>query len=164
MYDFDQIGSLPPHTQAVLVAHPSLVPRIYSDVPRGWDRPVSELLLKLRELQDQALAHGLTLQVAQFKEKQGGLRVYLDFLMLEGRTGFEREQMRDMDAQELHTYRQNHRADHPQAEAFIRSAREMVDAAARHVDALCGRCGQPGELVTKGWHQVLCPACRKPCG
>jgi hypothetical protein len=159
MEELDSIGGMPPLTQAVLKAHLSLTPRVFSDVPSGWDQPVSELMLKIVELQQRAPEVGMSVKVAQFKEKFGGLRVYLEFLMNPGRTEYERLLIAEMDDDERRQYLRDHCPDSAEANAFIKSARELIDETANLVDTMCCVCGKPGELIRKGWHQVLCPEC-----
>ena len=134
-----------PATLAALEANPNLGPRIFSDVPAGWDAEVAHALLALARLSAET---GVEIVVAQFKSKFGGLRMYVD--VAEDSVG-PLEYARSTPLSTSFRPSAKHGSVRERAMA-------IVDAAAARCAKRCERCGADAELVNKrGWLVTACP-------
>lgn len=134
-----------PATRAALEAHPTMWPRIFSDVPTGWDTEVAEALTELARLSAET---GVEIAVAQIKSKLAGLRIYLE--VAEDSVG----PLEEAGSTPLST--------HFRSSANPGSVRErahaIVDAAAARCATRCERCGADAVMVNKGgWLVIACP-------
>jgi hypothetical protein len=121
-----------PATRAVLEAHPVMWPRIFSDVPTGWDAEVAQALRVLVQLSADT---GVSILVAQIKSKFAGLRIHLDIDEVSiGR--FEEEVSTPMNARLRAS---------AQLDSVRQRARAVVSAAVARCATRFERCGEgPG--------------------
>lgn len=130
---------------AFFETHPNwaVVDNVY--VPAGWDAVVAEALESLWRLQQDS---GVSMRIAQIKEKLGGLRIYVH--IDEPSAGaFE-----VVDERPSHT-----RLRSSATPGSVRQAvHAIVDAAAARCESICETCGATGELINRqGYLCVACP-------
>lgn len=139
-----------PATRAALQAHPSMWPRIFSDVPAGWDTEVAQALTELAQLSAET---GVEITVAQIKSKLAGLRIYLEVtedsvgpLEVAGSTPFS-----------------THIRSSAKPGSVRDRARAIVDARAARCATRCERCGADAVMVNRqGWLTIACPIHARP--
>ena len=134
-----------PATRAALEAHPTMWPRIFSDVSKGWDVEVAQALTELARLSAET---GVEIAVVQIKSKLAELRIYLD--VAEDSVG----PLEEAGSTPLST--------HFRSSAKPGSVRErahaIADAAAARCATRCERCGADAVMVNKGgWLVIACP-------
>jgi hypothetical protein len=133
-----------PRVSAFFSAHPDRVPRVPSFVPAGWDDPVADALDALLEIEHSS---GVSLRIAQIKEKFGGLRIYVD--------------VDERSAGAFEVVKSTPMSTHFRNAAAPGSVRErvhaIVDAAAERAQACCIRCGAPATRQ-RGFYRY----CAKP--
>lgn len=134
-----------PATRAALDAYPSMSPRIFSEVPAGWDTEVAQALLALAQLSAET---GVEIVVAQIKSKLAGLRIYIE--VAEDSVG----PIEEAGSTPLSTHFRT-----SAVPGSVRDrARAIVDAAAARCATRCERCGADAVLINKGgWLVTACP-------
>ncbi len=115
--------------ESFLIDHPELEPQIEGHGPVGWDELIGDALFEISKV---AKATGVTIKIAQIKEKFGGLRLYADIDEASA-THFD-------DVAEAPS--ENHFREGVLSGMRVRVQR-IVDVAAERAAKVCVRCGQP---------------------
>lgn len=135
-----------PLTDAVQTKHPNLRPFVASHVPPGWDSAIARALEDIAAL---SATSGVSIQVAQVKEKFGGLRLYLDI---------DEESAGPLElVEEEETHTRLRSSSNP---GSVRErATAIVDAAAIRCSTICEVCGNEGQSRnSSGWLRIACDA------
>lgn len=133
-----------PLTNAVIARLPQLRPRIESFVPDGWDAVAAQALEDIALLADET---GVPILIAQFKEKFGDFRIYVNI---------DEPSIGPLeivaDTPEHTTVRSSAKPGSVRARAM-----QIIDAAADRCTTICQHCGSPGRpRNTRGWLYVAC--------
>lgn len=122
-----------------------MCPRIFSDVPPGWDVEVAQAILTLAQL---SASTGVAILVAQIKSKFGGLRMYIEIA---------EDSVGPFEAAGSTPTSTRYRTSAKQGSVRER-ALAIVDGAADRCATRCVRCGADAVLVNKGgWWITACP-------
>jgi hypothetical protein len=125
-------------------------PRVWSDLPQGWTELTHRLFADLDAMLDDDAAKRF--EVAQVKEKSGGLRVYWQL---------STEQTQELD---LHGPGAVQRVDQGPAKptALFERIKARVRQARDEDAVTCHHCGNgSASAVGPGWLTTLCEACRR---
>lgn len=129
---------LPEPLRTTLATHEQLLPQhVWSQCPEGWAVIVRDALLDLNKL---ATETGAQLRIVQFKEKVGGLRLYLRLIEpdeIDQRSDGVRRENSPTKGRLLG------KVDAPVG-SIGRRAREIVEGAERLAAQACQQCGKPG--------------------